>query len=268
MPDHSRPPTRTQTDAAGTRDTGMTTETTSVSIADGIMTIKIVSPDIGEGPWPAVVVCMDAGGIRPAMLAVARRLADAGYVAVLPDLYHRHGPYGPLVPAEVFAGDVMAVLGPLMATTDNLRAAEDIGAMVDVLAKRDDVAADRFGVVGFCMGGGMALAAAARRPEHFAAVATFHGGGLATDEATSPHLLVGDLAAEAYVAAATDDPHYPAAMARRFETSLEEAGVRYVVETYPAGHGWMVEDMPTHDPEQAERGWRAMLDLFARTLSA
>lgn len=242
-------------------------ETISVGVGDGEMSVRIVTPDIGEGPWPAVVVCMDAGGIRPAMLAVANRLAAAGYVALLPDLYHRHGPYGPLVPAEVFLGDVMAVLGPLMATTDNLRAADDIGSMVDTLAVRDDIAGDSFGVVGFCMGGGIALAAAARRPDRFAAVAVFHGGNLATDEATSPHALLGELSAQAYIASATDDPHYPAAMSQRFEGSLDEAGVTYVAETYPAAHGWMVEDMPAHDAAQAERGWRSMLDLFASALS-
>lgn len=245
----------------------MSIETASVGVGGGEMSVHIATPDIGGGPWPAVVVCMDAGGIRPAMVAIAEKLARAGYVALLPDLYHRHGPYGPLVPAEVFAGDVMAVLGPLMATTDNLRAADDIGAMVNTLAARGDIVGSRLGVVGFCMGGGIALAAAAHRPDRFAAVATFHGGNLATDEAASPHRLVGTLSADTYLASATDDPHYPADMARQLEASLDEAAVPYVAETYPAAHGWMVEDMPTHDAAQAERGWRSMLDLFARTLS-
>jgi carboxymethylenebutenolidase len=41
-----------------------------------------------------------------------QRLADDGYVVLLPDLFYRYGPYGPLVPKGVFAGDVRAILGP------------------------------------------------------------------------------------------------------------------------------------------------------------
>ncbi len=73
---------------------------------------------------------MDAGGIRPTLVDMAQRLADAGYAVLLPDLFYRYGPYGPFVPKEVFAGDFRAVLGPLMATTDNLKASQDTGALL------------------------------------------------------------------------------------------------------------------------------------------
>ena len=94
----------------------MPTEKISIQTRDGACPAYLISPD-GEGPWPAVVLFGDAGGIRPAMLDMATRLAVAGYLVLLPDLYYRFGPYGPLVPKEVFKGDVGAILGPLMATT-------------------------------------------------------------------------------------------------------------------------------------------------------
>ena len=115
-----------------------------------------MTPDRG-GPWPAVILYMDAGGIRPAMVDMAQRLAGAGYVVLLPDLFYRYGPYGPFVPREVFAGDFRAVLGPLMATTGNDKAAGDTHAFLGYLDTRDDVAGRRIGAVGFCMGGGMAF---------------------------------------------------------------------------------------------------------------
>jgi len=128
------------------------------------------------------------------------------------------------------------------------------------------VAGDRIGAVGFCMGGGIAVAAAATYPERFAAVASFHGGRLATDAPTSPHWLAPMLQAEVYIASAENDDSYPPAMARRFEAALTEAGVRYQSEEYPEPHGWMVTDFPVYDAQCAERGWAAMLALFARTL--
>ncbi|MEL4486176.1 dienelactone hydrolase family protein, partial [Shewanella algae] len=62
---------------------------------------------------PAIIFYMDAGSIRPATLAMAARLSEAGFVVLLPDLFYRYGPYGPLDPKEVFKGDVKAILGPL-----------------------------------------------------------------------------------------------------------------------------------------------------------
>lgn len=225
-----------------------------------------MSPE-GDGPWPAAVFYGDAGGIRPAMLEMATRLADAGFVVLLPDLYYRYGAYGPLVPREVFAGDVGAILGPLMATTGTDKAAEDTGAFLAYLDTRQDIAGSKVGAVGFCMGGGMAIAAAATYPSRFAAVASFHGGHLATDAATSPHLFVSRLAAEVYIASADNDGSYPASMAARLEESLTKAGVRYRAEMYAgAAHGWMVPDFPVYDRQAADRGWKAMLALLDRAL--
>lgn len=240
-------------------------EQTRISTKDGECPAHVLTPS-GQGPWPAIIVYMDAGGIRPAMILIARRLADTGYVVLLPDLFYRYGPYGPFVPKEVFAGDFRAILGPLMATTGNDKAAEDTGSLLTYLAARGDVAGAEVGAVGFCMGGGMALAAAATYPDRFAAVASFHGGNLATDLATSPHRLTPKLEAEVYIAAATNDDSYPPAMAERLEDALGKAGVRYRVETYPAAHGWMVPDFPVHDPAAAEHGWGEMLTLFERQL--
>jgi carboxymethylenebutenolidase len=115
------------------------------------------------------------------------------------------------------------------------------------------------------MGGGMAIASAATYPDHFAAVASFHGGNLATDAPSSPHLLAPKLKAEVYVAGADNDGSYPPAMAQRLETALTKAGVSYVAEIYPgAAHGWMVPDFPVYDQLSAKLGWKSILALFKR----
>lgn len=243
----------------------MPTAKIEIAASDGTCPAYVMRPD-GAGPWPGVILFMDAGGIRPALLGMAERLARAGYLVLLPDIFYRFGPYGPFVPREVFAGDFRAILGPLMATTGNDKAAADCAAFLAWFDAQADVAGRRHGAVGFCMGGGMALAAAGTYPERFAAVASYHGGNLATDAPTSPHRLAPALQAEVYVAAASNDASYPAAMAERFEAALTEAGVVFTSETYPAAHGWMKPDFPVYDETQAERGWTALLALFARTL--
>ena len=243
----------------------MPNEQVTIRTRDGDCLSHVMIPASGR-PWPGVIFYMDAGGIRPAMLDMAQQLAEGGYVVLLPDLFYRYGPYGPFVPKEVFAGDFRAVLGPLMTTTGNDRAAEDTEAFLAYLDTRNDVAHRKVGAVGFCMGGGMALAAAATYSDRFAVAASFHGGNLATDAPTSPHLFAPKLKAEVYIAAAENDGSYPPAMAERLERSLTQAGVHYMTQTYPAAHGWMMPDFPVYDLAAAERGWGEMLALFGRTL--
>jgi carboxymethylenebutenolidase len=239
-------------------------EQISIVTRDGDCPAHIFSAADPAGP--AIIFYMDAGGIRPAVLCMAKRLSEAGYIVLLPDLFYRYGPYGPFEPREVFKGDVRAILGPLMATTGNAKAAEDTDAFLAYLDTRSDVQGDKIGAVGFCMGGGMAIAAAGRWRDRFAAVASFHGGNLATDSPDSPHRYARELRAELYIASAENDGSYSRAMAKRFQHALDEAGVRYRTETYLAAHGWMKPDFPVYDEPAAERGWHEMLSFFDRTL--
>lgn len=228
----------------------------------------LVTPGGGNGEQtrPGVLFYMDAGGIRPAMLTMAQHVADAGYAVLLPDLFYRFAAYGPFVPAEVLGPRMEEVLGPLMATTSNAVAARDTGAFLDFLDGRSDIAGGLRGMVGFCMGGGMAIAAAGEHAGRIGAVASFHGGALATEAEDSPHCYLRDLSANLYVAAATDDPFYPQDMAERFRAAVSEAGVSCDHETYAAAHGWMVPDFPSHDEPAARRGWEELAALFGRRL--
>jgi carboxymethylenebutenolidase len=66
-------------------------ERISISTRDGTCPSYVAVPD-GAGPWPPVIFYTDAGGMRPAVVDMAQRLADAGYVVLLPDLFYRYGP--------------------------------------------------------------------------------------------------------------------------------------------------------------------------------
>jgi len=164
-------------------------------------------------------------------------------------------------------GDFRSVVGPLIASTNSHKAAEDTAAFLSYLDSRDDVAGKGVGTVGFCMGGGMALSAAGYYPDRIAAAASFHGGNLASDLPTSPHLLAPKIKAEVYVAGADKDQNYPPEMAQRLEKALLEAGVRFKCEIYAGkAHGWMKPDMPVYDAGAAERGWKELFALYARRL--
>src|SRR6476619_8120857 len=98
-------------------------EQLSIRTRDGACPTHVFTPG-DRGRWPAVIFYMDGLGIRPTLLAMAQRLAEGGYVVLLPDLFYSAGPYEPLEAHKVFAGDRTAVM-QLMSTTDNHRAAQD-----------------------------------------------------------------------------------------------------------------------------------------------
>lgn len=220
------------------------------------------------GPWPAVLFLMDGFGIRPALFEMAERLAQGGYVVLLPNLYYRAGAHDALVPKEVFAaGNVQAQLGPLIASTDNRRGAEDAGSFLDFLDTRVEVKQGGIAVVGYCRTGALALTVAATYPDRITAVASFHGGNLATDADDSPHLLASEIRARVYVAGADQDASYPPEMAARLGTALTEANVDHHCEIYEgARHGWAMPDFPVYDADASERHWHALFALLDATL--
>jgi carboxymethylenebutenolidase len=244
-------------------------EEITLATGDGDCVCHVFTPDDGAA-HPAVIFYMDGLGIRPTLLDMGRRLAANGYVVLLPDLYYRAGPYTPLSPAAVFAsGDIAAALGPLMASTDTRRAAEDSRVFLDYLDSRSDVIGTKVGTTGYCLGGGISLTVAGTYPERVAAAASFHGGRLVTESEFSPSRVVPDIAARVYVAGADHDEGYPPEMADRLEELLTDAGVDHRLEVYPgARHGFTMIDFPVYDEAAAERHWRELLALLDGALKS
>jgi len=248
---------------------------------DGACRTEVFVPQTGAGPWPGVVFCMDGGGQRQALQGMAQRLADAGYVVALPDLFHRAGdvldllPPGtprdvkhlfPLFRDPAFVGPWRARFYASATKPEHLRA--DVGAVLQHLAAHPRVKQGGVGVVGYCMGGHCTLRLAALFPEQVAAAASFHGGMLASPAPDSPHLDAPRIKARLYVGGAQEDPSFTDEMKAMLVSALEKAGVDHVVESYPARHGFAVPDSPVYDQAAAERHFTALTSFFERSLKA
>ena len=81
----------------------MTRDRVNLQTPDGVLDCYVFEP-AGVGPWPAVVLYMDAFGVRGDLDVMAERLASAGYVVAVPNLYHRSGAFAAFDPALVAAG--------------------------------------------------------------------------------------------------------------------------------------------------------------------
>jgi len=246
----------------------MTKREVAVPTPDGTCPALVVTPD-GAGPWPAVIMFPDAGDLRPTFHDMGQQLADLGYVAFVPELYYRLGPYEPFEMATAFSdADERARLMGMVASVTKENAARDAGAFLDYLGALPEVAGSKVGTTGYCMGGGLSLTAAAHYPDRVAAAASFHGGRLADDAPDSPHLVAGQIRGRVYVAGAENDGSFPPEQADRLAAALTAGGVEHTIETYPALHGFAVPDNPTYDADAAARHWKELEALYGATLSA
>ncbi len=209
----------------------------------------------------------DAGGTRGTAIDMAVQLADLGYAVLVPDVYYRSGDWAPFDMTTVFsdAGERQRLFSMIGSVTPDAMAS-DAQAFFDYLAGRPEVTGEKFGTTGYCMGGRTSLTVAGRVPERVAAAMSFHGGGLASDDPGSPHLLADNITAAVYVGGAQDDASFTKAQAETLDKALTAAGVEHTIEWYPAAHGFAVPDNAPYDEAAARRHWSATTDFFAAHL--
>jgi len=231
-----------------------------IATADGVAPAF----ELGAPSSPRVLLLSDGLGMRPAMHEIAERLAEAGYRVLMPDLFYRLGPYTAPDPRVLFSDpEVRAEWGRRHEASKTTAA----NLVRDLRAYLDHLGDARCGVVGYCMGGRLALVAAATYPERIAAVAAYHPGRLVTDEPDSPHLQLGRIRARVYIGAASADPTFTDEQREVVDDALTAGGVDHAVELYPARHGWVPSDTPVHDAAATERHWETLLALLGSALS-
>lgn len=259
----------------------MTTTTLNLSTPHGPLRVARVTPEYGAGPWPTLLFCMDGVGLRASLEQMAQRFADeANVVVYVPDLFFRSGdvydlvpPGTPKVPSSLWPllGDAAfretwrAKFFNVAVASDNVEAV--FSAVLDAAAADKDVDVKAgVGVTGYCMGGHVAVKVAGLFGDRVKAAASFHGGFLASDAPDSPHLLAPKIKARLYVGAATDDASFPEPMKQRLTDALIDAKVEFVVETYPARHGWCVPDSPSFNEAEASKAQKKLTSLLRETL--
>jgi len=246
----------------------MIEQETTVQTADGQMDMFVCHPEEG-GPFPAVVMYMDAPGIREELRDMARRIGTAGYVAVLPNLYYRTGTEGKYGYDLNNVRDSEAELQKMfdvMNTLSNAGVVADTGPLLDYLKAHDQVADGPVGCVGYCMSGQFVMAVGAAHPQ-FGAVASFYGVGIITDQDDSPHLNAKDIKGEVYLAFASHDPWVSDDVLKALPGVMADANVNHRIEMYPnSEHGFAFPKRDAYDKPSAERHWERLFALYGRCL--
>jgi carboxymethylenebutenolidase len=246
-----------------------------VKTPDGTCDATFIHPTTGS--HPAVIIWPDAFGLRPAMVDMGKRIAADGYSVLVPNPYYRMAK-APGIDMNGFnfsnQAD-MAKLRPLMGSIGAAGAAEkDAAAFVAFLDAQKQVnAAKKIGTQGYCMGGPLVFRTMAAVPNRLGAGGSFHGGGLVTDQPTSPHLMIPKMKGRLYVAVASNDDSRQPDAKDKLKEAFSAANVPAEIEVYKSLHGWCVPDMPAaadspiYNKPEAEKAWAKLVALYKTALA-
>lgn len=238
-----------------------------VPTPDGTADAALFYP-AGTGSWPAVLMWPDILGLRPVFREMGRRLAAEGYVVLVPNPFYRTK-RAPVVTGSFDFNDPKQVkpLMDLKATLSDAAIDKDATAFIAFLdAQKQTNRKKGAGVQGYCFSGPFAFHTGAVRSDRIRAVATFHGGGLVTKDANSPHLLIPKTKATFVVAIAQNDDKRQPDAKDVLKATFASAKRPATVEVYPADHGWCVPGGRVYDAVQAERAWAALLQMYRAAL--
>ncbi len=245
----------------------VTSTDVEITTPDGVCDALFVHP--AEGKHPAVLMWPDILALRPAFRKMATRLAESGYAVLCVNPYYRDAKAPVVEEGESFQDDstrqkVIPMYRNLSAKTHM----SDAAAFVSWLDEQSAVDTDRkVGTMGYCMGGPIIMRTAATVPDRIGAACSYHGGGLVTDKADSPHLLIPKMKAKFLIAVAENDDERDPESKIVLRDTFAEHGLEAEIEVYEgAMHGWCVLDSRVYNFDAAEKAWVRTLALFERAL--
>ncbi|HLZ74501.1 dienelactone hydrolase family protein [Phenylobacterium sp.] len=241
-----------------------------VKTPDGTADAVLFYPK-GKGKWPAVLIWTDIFGLRPVFRDMGRRLAAQGYVVLVPNPFYRQG-RAAAVGADKFdfsKPEERAKLMPIAASITGPNTVESDApaffAFLDAQPQTDKKKGA--GTQGYCMGGPLVYRTAAVLPERIKGAVTCHGGGLVTQTAASPHLLIPKMKAEVYSAVAANDDQRAPTDKDVLKKAFADAGKKATVLVYDGcQHGWCVKGSAVYNEAGAEKAWAELTALYKRNL--
>ena len=215
----------------------MTNQTVEFPANGGTAPGYLSMPD-GDGPFPGVVVIQEYWGLNDHIRDLADRFAGEGFASLAPDLYHGEVAQEP--------DDARKLAMHL----DRAQAAKDIQGAVDYLLAQPQVEPKQAGVVGFCMGGTLALVMS-YRGRNVGAVVVFYGGGPNPSDEE-----IAAVSAPVLGIYGSEDKGIPEEKVRDLEARLQASNKPSEFHIYEgAGHAFMNNERPAYNPDAAHDAW-------------
>ena len=215
---------------------------TEIKTDDGAIDIFVCHPE-QKGPYPVVILYMDAPGIREELRDMARRIGTAGYTVLLPNMYYRNGregQYGFDLTRIQDDNQQRQKMIEVMNSLTNARVVDDTKNLLTYIDGYEAANTGPVGCVGYCMSGQFVVSVGSAYPDRFTAIAAYHGVKIITDHADSPHLQVSKIKGEIYLGFASDDPFVPQREVDALPGIMQAAGINHAIEVYPeTEHGFV-----------------------------
>ena len=228
----------------------------TLSVDGGEMRCYVSQPVSGARPFAAVIVIQHAGGVDEFIRRMSDRLAEAGFAAIAPDLYHREDPNS--------SDDPMT---RMMRLRDR-NIVPDVTAVLDYAGTLAEVDAGRIGITGFCMGGRVAYLMCAS-DDRFKAGVVFYGGNIMAPwgRDPAPFDISDGIGPPVLGLFGEDDPNPNPADVAKIDAELSRLNKAHEFHSYAgAGHAFMNEDRPSYREEAAKDAWARCLGWFERYL--
>lgn len=253
--------------AAGKYEGKLIESDVNVPMPEGVSDSFFVRP--AEGTHPGILMWPDIRGLRPAFKAMATRLAAEGYSVLVVNPFYRDAKAPVIDPGKGF-GDpgVRETVIPMYRKLTHEASMSDARAYISFIDKQEGVDTKRkIGTAGYCMGGPLIMRTAGAVPERVGAAASFHGGGLVTDQDDSPHLLIPTSPAHVLHAISENDDKRSPDAKKVLAQAYKTAGVPAEIEVYEGTlHGWCPPDSSVYEKVQAEKAWSRLLHLYKTAL--
>jgi carboxymethylenebutenolidase len=225
--------------------------------SDGSAMRLYVSVPEGVGPFPGLVVMQHQGGVDQFLQKTTERLAQGGYIAAAPDLYHRDGP------------DCKDDIVTRRSRLSDRRIINDITATIGVLRRQPGAAGDKLGIIGFCMGGRLAYLGAATNAAFKAAVAFYPGNTFRAwgRDLPSPFERTKDIECPLQAHFGADDGNPSPADMAKLDEELKKFGKPHEFYSYEnAGHAFLDSTKESYRRHADEASWPRTLEFLARHL--
>jgi carboxymethylenebutenolidase len=224
------------------------------------MPAHLARPATG-GPYPALIVVMEAFGLNDHMRSITNRFAAEGFVALSPNLYFRE-------PDNVVGYNDLPGAFRLMGSLNDDQIVADMTASINHLKPLKEVK-HAFGTVGFCMGGRISFLTACRDTD-VKATAPYYGGGMVKSRqpgVKAPIDYVEGLRAPVLAFFGGKDAFIAIEEVDAFRDALRKAGKSAEVVLYPdADHGFMCDDRPSFHPTHSKEAWTKTIAFFKQHL--
>ena len=241
----------------------------SIKTRDGLIDTFEVKPDEG-GPFPGIIIYMDAPAIREELRDMARRLASMGYCVLLPNLFYRVGKEGsyPFTFSKIREdkSHFSAMIKTMDDTTNEL-VVSDTKYILDFLDNNNELKHNGYGAVGYCMSGQYIVSITSTYAKKFAAAASFYGVKILTDKEDSPHLQADKIKADLYLAFAEKDTWVDDKALNNIKEHFKNNTTNFRMEVYEGTeHGFAFPDRHTYNKNAAEKHWSRIHNLFQKSL--